>query len=55
MLAFMLSGLSDEKIDEPAIEVEAARLGAEVVKLWHDVLSEAQRAARRYKESHDAN
>ena len=55
MLAFTLSGLSLEVVDTQAVAVEAARLGLDVVKLWRDVLSEAQEAARHYKENQHAN
>lgn len=55
ILAFTFSELSTETIDVRAIEIEAARLGIDVVKLWHDVLSEAQEAVHRYKENRDAN
>lgn len=55
MLAFTLSGLSVETIDTQAIEIEAARLGIDVVKLWQDVLSDAREATRRYKENQNAD
>jgi hypothetical protein len=43
MLLFALSGLSGEPLDLDYIAVRAARLGAEVVVLWHELVAHARR------------
>ena len=42
MLVFILSGLSDEKLDLGYVSMRAVRLGAEVAELWHRLLHQAQ-------------
>jgi len=42
MLVFILSGLSDEKLDLGYISMRAVRLGAEVAELWHRLLNQAK-------------
>ncbi len=55
ILVFTLSGFSPEAINLQAIEVEAARLGADTVKLWRELMFAAKEAVRSYKESQNAN
>lgn len=55
ILVFTLSGLSPETINLQAIEVEAARLGVDTVKLWHELLFAAKEAVRAYKENRNAD
>ncbi len=42
MLVFTLSGLSDEKLDLSYVSTRMARMGTEVVELWHALLRQAE-------------
>ena len=42
MLVFTLSGLSDQEIDQQAIEIAASRLGMDTIHLWHELVARAK-------------
>ena len=43
MLVFALSGLSDQEIDIPMIEIAASRLGHDTLNLWNELHERARR------------
>ena len=50
MLVFFLSGLGTVPIDLPAVEIEAARMGLETLKLWRGLVARAEKAVEEHRE-----
>lgn len=50
MLVFSFSGLGDVPVDLPTVEIEAARMGLETLKLWRALVGRAENDVKDQKE-----